>query len=72
MSSKDKARELVNFYTNILPFQFGAMEINLAKQCATKVVEEIILSNPMSIQRETLISVSEIAYWKDVLEKIKQ
>lgn len=54
---KEKAEELINKYLLLVPKEFGGMDINLAKQCALILVEE-------------LINVTGSKYWYEVKREI--
>ena len=42
MTPKEKAKELLNKYSLLVPIDFGGMDKELAKQCALIAVDEIL------------------------------
>lgn len=64
MTPKEKAEELVNKYSLLVPIEFGGMNKESAKQCALIAVDEI-LKLPFENQ-------SERNYWQQVKIEIEK
>ena len=66
MTPKEKAFELIDKYSLLVPIEFGGMDKNLAKQCALIAVDEIINS-----RKEHLVqSIKFYEYWTEVKQEI--
>lgn len=72
MNSKEKAKELIYEFQNILPDHLGAMEEPIAKMCARHTVNKIIESNPTFIPYGLEPTNSSVKYWKEVLLELKK
>ena len=42
MTPKEKAKELINKYSLLVPIEFGGMDEELAKKCSLIAVDEIV------------------------------
>lgn len=71
MTPQEKAKELMDKYINLVPKEFNGMDINLAKQCALIVVDEII-SEYSVLVIETAFCGKQYLYWKQVKQEIKK
>ena len=68
MTPKEKAFELIDKYSLLVPIEFGGMDKNLAKQCALIAVDEILNS-----RKEQLVqSIKFYEYWTEVKRENKQ
>ena len=66
MKARDKAKELVGKYINLLNGSF-----DIAIQCALIAVDEIINSNPHSNPFNTNVE-STMSYWEEVKQEIEK
>ena len=64
MTPKEKAFELIDKYSLLVPIEFGGMDKNLAKQCALIAVDEIIKSHTYGLSTELK------NYWQEVKQEI--
>ena len=65
MTSKEKAKELVDRFKKLVPDNFGGMDLQLAKQCALICVDDIIKAiNNLQYEVKT-------NYWQEVRTEIK-
>lgn len=65
---KEKAFELIDKYSLLVPIEFGGMDKNLAKQCALIAVDEIINS-----RKEHLVqSIKFYEYWTEVKKEVER
>lgn len=84
MTPKQKAIELIDEYSLLVPIEFGGMDKNLAKQCALIAVEEIIESEKLDylFSKEEINSMEFTSdsmwvyerfteYWQEVKEEIR-
>lgn len=75
MTPKEKARELVNKFTEhtrVFHEHLGWEDyLDSAKQCALIAVDEIILSNPHSNPFNTEVY-STMKYWQEVKQEIEK
>jgi len=62
MTPKEKAIELVNKFSPILPFYSVMYNINKSKQCALIAVDEI----------SNIVSFDDLRYWQEVKQEIKK
>lgn len=68
MTPKEKAFELIDKYSLLVPIEFGGMDKNLAKQCALIAVDEIINS-----RKEHLVqSIKFYEYWTEVKKEVER
>lgn len=63
MTAKEKAFELINKYSPILPYYNQKDNLNKAKQCALIAVDEIL---------NILFQHYKIDYWKEVKREIEK
>ena len=71
MKARDKAKELVGQYINLLSGHIFNGSFDIAIQCALIAVDEIINSNPHSNPFNTNVE-STMSYWQDVKHEIKK
>lgn len=72
---KEKAKELVNNYINVVPQDFGGMDKDLAKQCALIAVNEVLNILPQNEyleDRGEYYENRERLYWKEVKQEIEK
>lgn len=68
MTPKEKAFELIDKYSLLVPIEFGGMDKNLAKQCALIAVDEILNS-----RKEHLVqSIKFYEYWIEVKRELER
>lgn len=68
MTPKEKAFELIDKYSLLVPIEFGGMDKNLAKQCALIAVDEILNS-----RKEHLVqSIKFYEYWTEVKRELER
>jgi isopentenyl phosphate kinase len=68
MTPKEKAKEIVEKYTLLVPVEFGGMHIDLAKQCALIAVDEILNHHS---QEQSLYRI-DTYYWQQVKKEIEK
>ena len=68
MTPKEKAFELIDKYSLLVPIEFGGMDKNLAKQCSLLAVYEILNS-----RKEHLVqSIKFYEYWTEVKRELER
>ena len=75
MKAKYKAKELVEKYFDIIPFndnelseeEMYEVQLSIVKRCAIICVDEILDCNSTSVDSE-----DEFEFWQDVLEEINK
>lgn len=74
MIPKEKAFELVNKFSPLLPFYSVMDSVNKSKQCALIAVNELIMAFTQLSKEEigtTLIDYGQ-SYWKEVKQEIEK
>lgn len=69
MTSKEKAKELVDKYILLVPEHFGGMDLELAKQCALICVDECL---KIERKKDMDFSKRNIEYWQEVKQEIEK
>ena len=62
LTAKEKAKQLVKNYINVVPQDFGGMDKDLAKECARICALELFFYNTNEEKR---------AWWIDVINEIE-
>ena len=68
MTPKEKAFELIDKYSLLVPIEFGGMDKNLAKQCALIAVDEILNSR----KKHLVQSIKFYEYWTEVKRELER
>ncbi|MBX7048404.1 MAG: hypothetical protein K1X40_04460 [Chitinophagales bacterium] len=66
------AERIIKEFVDIIPDHLGSMELPIAKMCARKSVEIILMSNPHFTPYETIPAQGSTEWWKGVMDEVNK